>query len=108
MKLIIEISEHPEHRAPFTVGSVIKMPDMMTFSEDGYVGHNDFSVRYYRNKREMLDRFERLSQRIEECVKEFYKDADLSLNSATTLNSDMNLSSSSGNSESVSDEPSER
>lgn len=108
MKLIIEISEHPERGALFTVGSVIKMPDMMTFSEDGYVGRNDFSVRYYRNKREMLDRFEKLSQRIEECVKEFYKDVDLSFNSAIAGNRDMNLSSSSGNSESDSDEPSER
>lgn len=107
MKLLIEISELPEYKT-FAVGAMIKMPDVASFTGDGYVGHNDFSVRYYRNKREMLDRFEKLSQRIEECVKEFYKDADLSLNSATTLNSDMNLSSSSGNSESVSDEPSER
>ena len=108
MKLIIEIGEYPEHGAPFTVGSVIKMPDAMKFLKDGYVGHNDFSVRYYRNKREMLDRFEKLSQRIEDCVKEFYKDIELLPNFSTMGNSDMNLSSSSGNSESVSDEPSER
>lgn len=108
MKLIIEISERPERGVPFTVGSVIKMPDMMTFSEDGYVGHNDFSVRYYRNKREMLDRFEELSQRIKDCVKEFYNGCGLLPISSTMGNSDMNLSSSSGNSESVSDEPSER
>lgn len=108
MKLIIEISEYPEHGAPFTVGSIIKMPNVMKFLKDGYVGHNDFSVRYYRNKREMLDRFEVLSRRIEDCVKEFYKDIQLPLNSATTENNDINLSSSSGNSESSSVEPSER
>ena len=108
MKLIIEISEHPERGALFTVGAVIRLPNGVEFSKDGFVGHDEFSVRYYRNKREMLDRFEKLSQRIEECVKEFYKDVDLSLNSAIAGNRDMNLSSSSGNSESDSDEPSER
>ena len=107
MKLLIEISELPEYKT-FAVGAMIKMPDVASFTGDGYVGRNDFSVRYYRNKREMLDRFEKLSQRIEDCVKDFYKDIQLPLNSATTENNDMNLSSSSGYSESSSVEPSER
>lgn len=107
MKLVIEIKELPEF-GTFTVGAEIAMPKIPEFSPNGFVGHDAFSVRYYRNKREMLDRFERLSQRVEECVKDFYKDIDLSLNSSTTLNKEMNLSSSSGNSDSSSVEPSER
>ena len=107
MKLIIEIKELPES-GTFTVGAVIAMPKIPEFSPNGFVGHDEFSVCYYRNKREMLDRFEVLSRRIEDCVKDFYQDIQLPLNSATTENNDMNLSSSSGYSESSSVEPSER
>lgn len=100
MKLIIEIGEYPKDGTPFTVGSTIKMPGIARFNKDGFVGHDAFSVRYYRNKREMLNRFEELSQRIEECVKDYYKEIG--------LKSDINLSTSSGNSEIHSDEPSVR
>ena len=109
MKLIIEISKC-EHTGRLAIGSYIKMPAMPTFTKNGYADTTGMSVRFYNANKQLMEEFATLAELIKQEVEKFHQayGDSLPLNDSTTGQSESNLSSSSLNSSSDTEEPSDK